>query len=47
LLENYDLKADPARPCERIPGAERIDITACPLVSRAAKASTVGLHAPY
>jgi hypothetical protein len=44
LLESYDLKIDPARACERIPGAERIDITACPLVSRAANASTVGLN---
>lgn len=47
LLDSYDLKIDPARPCERIPGAERIDVAACPLIARATKASTAGLDAPH
>jgi hypothetical protein len=43
LLDSYGLEIDPARACERIPGAERIDITACPLMPRPAKASTAEL----
>jgi hypothetical protein len=46
LLDAYDLKIDPSRACARIPGAERIDIAACPLVSRTAKASTAELGTP-
>jgi hypothetical protein len=34
LLDGYDLKIDRGRACARIPGAERIDIEACPLVAR-------------
>lgn len=33
LLDAYDLKIDPTRPCERIAGASRIDIEACPLIA--------------
>jgi hypothetical protein len=43
LLDAYDLKIAPARACVRIPGAERVDIVACPLVSAATKASTATL----
>jgi hypothetical protein len=39
LLDAYDLKLDPDRACVRIPGAERIDIAACPLIPRGIKAS--------
>ena len=34
LLDPYDLKIDAARACARIPGADGVDIEACPLVSR-------------
>ncbi|HEU0150300.1 MAG TPA: hypothetical protein VFR21_25910 [Bradyrhizobium sp.] len=47
LLDAYDLKIDPSRTCVRIPGAERVDIAACPLVSRTAKASTAELGTPH
>jgi len=42
LLDAYDLRIDPARACLRIPGAERVDVAACPLIPRATKASTAG-----
>ncbi|MGJ4940499.1 glycosyltransferase 87 family protein [Bradyrhizobium sp. HKCCYLS1011] len=42
-LESYDLKIDPSRACERIAGVDRIDIEACPVISRAASASTAEL----
>jgi hypothetical protein len=35
LLDAYSLKIDPARACLHIPGAERIDVAACPLIARA------------
>jgi hypothetical protein len=44
LLDTYDLKIDPDRACLRIPGADRIDVTACPLIPRASKASTAELN---
>jgi hypothetical protein len=40
LLDAYDLKIDTARSCENIPGADGIDIEACPLVSRTDASST-------
>jgi hypothetical protein len=43
LLDAYDLRIDPDRTCLRIPGADHIDVTACPLIPRAAKASTAEL----
>ena len=45
LLAAYDLKIDTSRPCERIPGADGVDIAACPLLARASNASTAGLSA--
>lgn len=39
LLDAYDLKIDPSRPCERIAGASRIDIDACPVIARSNTAS--------
>lgn len=44
-LAVYDLKIDTRRPCERIAGAARIDIEACPVIPQAKNASTVGLKA--
>ena len=43
LLDAYDLRTDPARACLRISGAEHNDVAACPLIPRAAKASTAGV----
>jgi Glycosyltransferase family 87 len=43
LLAAYDLKIDPDGACLRIPGADHIDVTACPLIPRAAQASTAEL----
>jgi len=34
LLNSYDLELDVARPCEHIPGADGIDIAACPVSPR-------------
>jgi glycosyl transferase family 87 len=45
LLAAYDLKLDPSRRCERIPGADRVEIAACPLLGPANTASTAGLSA--
>jgi len=44
LLDAYDLRIDPDRACLRIPGAERTDVAACPLIPRASKASTAELN---
>jgi hypothetical protein len=35
LLDDYGLEFDPSRSCERIPGANAVDIEACPLVATA------------
>jgi len=45
VLADYELKIDSSRNCEQIPGADGIDITACPVVSVAGPAaSTAGLR---
>jgi hypothetical protein len=33
LLDDYGLQFDTSRPCETIPGADHVDIEACPLVA--------------
>jgi len=44
MLADYDLRIDDSRACERIPGADGTDITACPVISASsAAASTAGL----
>jgi hypothetical protein len=34
LLAPYGLRLDSSRPCERIPGADKMDVAACPLVGK-------------
>ena len=36
LLDDYGLQFDTSRPCETIPGADGVDIEACPLIAAAA-----------
>lgn len=43
LLAPYNLKIDAARICERIPGADQVDIEACPLVAQSKPSSTAAV----
>lgn len=44
LLDAYGLKFDASRPCELIPGADDVDIEACPLAPRDPASSTAAMR---